>query len=161
GGVISRAVASIPETLARVAGCLEVGGRMIFMKGPDCEDEIDAARTSHEPSFRLSEDHAYEIPGTSHRRRLLVYERLAGDALAGEQKRRPAGHPGPLREISSESNPAFRLCQELLTGRGIRKHRQALLAGPRIVGEVLLKFPDRVDGWLTGGGGDPPPDDRI
>src|SRR5579863_3645942 len=33
-GVITRAVASIPETLDRVANCLEVGGRMIFMKGP-------------------------------------------------------------------------------------------------------------------------------
>src|SRR3954451_3958057 len=35
-GVITRAVASIPETLDRVARCLEPGGRMIFMKGPDC-----------------------------------------------------------------------------------------------------------------------------
>src|SRR3954451_3286220 len=35
-GVITRAVASIPETLDRVAHCLETGGRMIFMKGPDC-----------------------------------------------------------------------------------------------------------------------------
>src|SRR5262245_58704300 len=34
-GVITRAVASIPETLDRVANCLEPGGRMIFMKGPE------------------------------------------------------------------------------------------------------------------------------
>src|SRR5262245_52192750 len=31
-GVITRAVASIPETLDLVAACLEPGGRMIFMK---------------------------------------------------------------------------------------------------------------------------------
>ena len=46
-GVITRAVASIPETLDRVADCLEPGGRMIFMKGPDCDAEIAEARTSH------------------------------------------------------------------------------------------------------------------
>ena len=45
-GVISRAVASIPETLERVATCLEPGGRMIFMKGPGCDDEIAAAGAS-------------------------------------------------------------------------------------------------------------------
>src|SRR3954453_22143905 len=39
-GVITRAVASVPETLDRVANCLEVGGRMFFMKGPECDPEI-------------------------------------------------------------------------------------------------------------------------
>ena len=52
-GVITRAVASIPETLDRVAHCLEPGGRMIFMKGPDCQAEIVEARTTHAETFRL------------------------------------------------------------------------------------------------------------
>src|SRR5262249_15004430 len=76
--VITRAVASVPETLDRVADCLEPGGRMLFMKGPECDAEIDEARLSHAGAFRLAEDHAYRIPGTTHDRRLLVYERLAG-----------------------------------------------------------------------------------
>ena len=42
-GVITRAVASIPETLDRVANCLGPGGRMLFMKGPDCDAEIAEA----------------------------------------------------------------------------------------------------------------------
>ena len=78
-GVITRAVASIPETLDRVANCLEVGGRMIFMKGPDCDAEIAEARTSHAETFRLVLDKAYTIPGTTHDRRLVVYERLEGE----------------------------------------------------------------------------------
>src|SRR4051812_35582365 len=65
-GVITRAVASIPETLDRVANCLETGGRMIFMKGPDCQAEIDEARTSHAESFKLVLDRSYTIPGTPH-----------------------------------------------------------------------------------------------
>ncbi len=35
-GVITRAVASIPETLDRVANCLEAGGGCSSLKEPDC-----------------------------------------------------------------------------------------------------------------------------
>src|SRR4051812_41703213 len=61
-GVITRAVASVPETLDRVANCLAPGGRMLFMKGPDCDSEIAEAKQSHAGSFRLVADHAYQIP---------------------------------------------------------------------------------------------------
>src|SRR3954471_6845744 len=63
-GVITRAVASVPETLDRVANRLAPGGQMLFMKGPDCDSEIAEAGRSHAESFRLVADHAYQIPGT-------------------------------------------------------------------------------------------------
>jgi len=154
-GVITRAVASIPETLTRVAACLEPGGRMIFMKGPDCDDEIALARTSHAESFRFVADHHYQIPGTPHDRRIVVYERLEGEAPDESEAPAYAGH---IREVASESNPTYKLASDLLTGRGIRKHGQALLAGPRIIAEVLEHFADRVEGYLTGSKGEPPPE---
>ena len=163
-GVITRAVATIPETLDRVAGCIEPGGKMIFMKGPDCDDEIHQARRSHAELFRLETDRAYAIPGTSHARRLVIYERTAAEAPSiGEPAPEKgtavavAAYAGPLREVSSASNPAFRLYRDLLTGRGIRKHGQAILAGSRIVAEVLARFPDRAVAWLTDANGPPPP----
>ncbi len=45
-------------------------------------------------------------------------------------------------------------------GRGIRKHGRAILAGSRTVAEVLARFPDRVEAWLTARQGPPPPADR-
>jgi tRNA(Leu) C34 or U34 (ribose-2'-O)-methylase TrmL len=162
-GVITRAVASIPETLDRVANCLESGGRMYFMKGPECDAEIAAALQSHASSFRLIADHAYQIPGTPHDRRLVVYERLAGRIERGEAGRGgpiggwQADYAGPVRDVTSESNPLFKLGRDLLGGRGIRKHGQALVAGPRTVAEVLEHAPGRVDAWLTGSEGPPPP----
>lgn len=149
--VITRAVAAIPETLDRVANCLEPGGAMIFMKGPDCDQEIAQAAESHAGLFRLIADHAYSIPGTTHDRRLVVYERLPGAVEA-----RPE-HDGPVREVSSETNPMFKHCRDLLTGRGIRKSGQALLAGQRPVKEVLDRFAAHVDAWLTEPDGPPPP----
>ncbi|MFO0909419.1 MAG: RsmG family class I SAM-dependent methyltransferase [Isosphaeraceae bacterium] len=156
-GVITRAVASIPETLDRVAGCLQPGGRMLLMKGPECDSEIVEARETHRGSFRLVADHAYTIPGTTHDRRLVVYERL--DAPVERAGETPAErYAGAIREVTSDSNPTYKLCRDVLTGRGIRKHGQALLAGPRQVAEVLEQFPERVEAWVTGATGPPPPE---
>ena len=154
-GVITRAVASIPETLDRVANCIEPGGRMIFMKGPDCEAEVVEARAIHAETFKLVLDRSYQIPGTPHDRRLVVYERLEGDPGA---KGASSAYGGAVRELASESNPSYKLALDLLTGKGVRKHGRALIAGPRVVAEVLDRFPGRVEGWLTDTKGPPPPD---
>ena len=158
-GVISRAVAAIPETLERVAACLEPGGRMIFMKGPGCDPEIAEAERTWGAHFRLASDHAYTIPGTTHDRRLVVYERLDTEASPGAAEARTArAFDGPVREISSESNPTYRLLSDLLTGRGIRKHGRAILAGRRTTDEVQERFADRVVGWITEASGPAPSD---
>ena len=160
-GVVTRAVASIPETFARVAACLEPGGRMIFMKGPGCDPEIDEANRDWSAQFRLEADHAYTIPGTPHDRRVVVYERTDVDPPldSGESAARIAkAFPGRIQEIASESNATFRMLADLLTGRGVRKHERAILAGPKVTAEVAERFPGRVRGWITDAEGPPPPD---
>ncbi|HEV3164535.1 MAG TPA: 16S rRNA (guanine(527)-N(7))-methyltransferase RsmG [Isosphaeraceae bacterium] len=159
-GVITRAVAAIPETLDLVADCLEPGGRMLFMKGPGCDAEIAQAEETHAGAFRLVANHSYTIPGTTHDRRLVVYERLEGRVRSRAAARAPS-YAGPIREVTSETNPTFKVARELLSGRGIRKHGQALLAGTRSITEVLARYRDRVLGWLTGASGPPPPDEHA
>jgi 16S rRNA (guanine(527)-N(7))-methyltransferase RsmG len=159
-GVITRAVASISETLERVGNCLDAGGRMIFMKGPECDVEIAEARDTYAGLFQLAADHAYSIPGTVHNRRLVVYERLEGEFRSGTRATSET-HLGPIREVSSETNPTFKHCRDALAGRGIRKHGQAIIAGPRHVAEVLERFPDRVEAWLTASDGPPPPRESL
>ncbi|QDV32744.1 16S rRNA (guanine(527)-N(7))-methyltransferase RsmG [Tautonia plasticadhaerens] len=161
-GVISRAVATIPETLGRVAYCLRPGGRMIFLKGPDCDPEVAEARQALGEAYRLSGDFADRIPGTEHRRRFVVFERLDAPVVSASM---PEATPplerafsGPAKEVTSASNPSFRLAREVLNGRGIRKHGRALISGRRILSEVVDRFADRVESWLTGPGGDPPPE---
>jgi len=158
-GVITRAVATIPETLERVVNCIKPGGRMLFMKGPDCDAEIKESARSQAETFRLEADHAYNIPGTPHARRLVIYERLETAGPGGETTS-PA-YTGPIREVSSATNATFKLCRDLLGGRGIRKHGQGLLAGARPIAEVLEKFPDAVEGWLTDSKGNPPPREGL
>jgi 16S rRNA (guanine(527)-N(7))-methyltransferase RsmG len=165
-GVISRAVGSISETLDRVASCLAAGGRMIFMKGPGCDDELAEARRSHADRFRLEADHAYEIPGTTHHRRLLVFERSEGEPSRPSRSPRAAAESatvfgGLSREITSVANPGFKRFLDMLSGPGIRKHGEAILAGSRICAEVLARFPEQVLGWLTDNQGPPPPIESI
>lgn len=167
-GVISRAVASIPATLDRVASILSAGGRMIFMKGPGCDAEIEEAKTTHARLFRLAADHAYTIGETTHHRRLVIFERLEGEAER-EMQERPrraiaaasSRFAGSVRDITSSSNATFQRCLDLLSGPGIRKHGEALLAGPRICAEVLSRFRAQVLGWLSGPDGPPPPEESI
>src|SRR5207248_2776453 len=121
---------------------------MLFMKGPACDPEIAQAAETHAGRFRRIADHAYAIPGTPHARRLVVYERLE-DRAAPAPKLLAPGYPGPIREVASAANPTFKLARDVLTGRGLRKHGQALLAGPRPIAEVLARFPDRAAAWLT------------
>jgi len=166
GGVISRAVAPIPETLDRVTTCLAAGARMVFMKGPGCDLEVAEATRSHAGVFRLASDHAYTIPGTPHRRRLVVFERLEGEPAHPRESRSKRTEPavafaGTVREITSASNPTFQRCRDLLGGPGIRKHNEAILAGGRIRAEVVERFAQHVLAWLTGSDGPPPPDESI
>ena len=165
GGVISRAVGPIPETLDRVAGWLSRGSKVIFMKGPGCEAEVAGAVASHDELFRLAADHAYTIPGTTHDRRLLVFERRESEHASVRTPRRASERApefgGRVREIQSEANPNFKRCREVLAGPGIREHGEAILSGARIRSEVLARFSDRVVGWLTDPDGQPPPNEEI
>jgi 16S rRNA (guanine527-N7)-methyltransferase len=169
GGVISRAVGPICEGLDRVAGWLSSGSKVIFMKGPGCDPEVEEAVTSRGELFRFAADHAYTIPGTTHDRRLLVFERLKSELAPGPAVRLPsrsaralgANFAGRAREIESAANPTFQQCRDVLGGAGIRKRGEAILSGARIRSEMLAKYPDRVIGWLTGPEGLPPPDDSL
>lgn len=74
-GIITRALEPIPKTLARVRNCLSPGGKAIFMKGPQCEPEVKEAVESLNAEYALLRDFAYRIPHSTHRRRLIVFEK--------------------------------------------------------------------------------------
>lgn len=155
-GVITRAVETMARTLERVRGCLAPGGKVIFMKGPNCEAELDEVREQRSLTFKLLEDRAYTIPHTSHRRRLVIVERLDEPAYT---RRAVAKARHVVIKIDSEKNATFKDLKKLLGGRGIKKVGRALLAGTKSIGDVLASFPGRCAGWISSGDGQPPPVD--
>ena len=75
-GVITRALADLNQTLEDVSQCLNIGGRVFFMKGPNVDEELEKAHKDWSEFYQLVEDHAYELPKTPHQRRLIVYEKI-------------------------------------------------------------------------------------
>jgi len=153
-GVITRAVETIEKTLERVAGCLARDGLVIFMKGPHCDEEIEQAQARFPGAYTLVVDRPYHIPHTRHARRLVVYRRL-DEPLHSRRARAMEGHS--VRTISSDQNPVFKDLKKMLTGRGIRKAGQALVAGEKQVAEILAVHPDSCLAWVSGHD-QPPPD---
>lgn len=75
-GVITRAVEDISNTLENVINCLELGGKVYFMKGPGVDPEIHQAIEKWGEYYSLDRDIAYELPKTPHQRRLVVFEKF-------------------------------------------------------------------------------------
>lgn len=55
-------------------------------------------------------------------------------------------------EITSAQNPRYKVWQRLLDARGIKKHGQMLIAGRKIINEVLDQFPERALGVILRNG---------
>lgn len=153
-GVITRAVEPIAKTLERISGCLCQDGIAIFMKGPHCDEEVRDAETCGAGAFCLELDRAYEIPNTSHRRRLVVFRRISRPLA---KIRAEAEDLHPTRDIESEQNSLFKGLKKLLSGRGVKKEGKTLVAGTRPVSELLRDFPDQCLAWISRGNDAPPP----
>jgi len=160
GGVITRDLEKIPRTLERVAPLLTGGGKALFMKGPNCEAEIEEARTSWKKVFELEKDLSYSIPNTPLRRRLVIFSKKQSIMVPGTEifsKSEETWRTGPrsgedmcgqVKEIVSPNNPTFKNFLKLLKTRGIRKQGLALLSGVKQVREVLAEFRETCAGII-------------
>ncbi len=153
-GVITRAVGTMAETAARVRNCLVCGGRLIFMKGPDCDREIQEMDRHFRKDYALEKDIHYRIGNTSHRRRLVVFERTS-DPLWSVRAAAMKRHP--VRRIESEHNDIFKDLRRVLTAKGIRKQQSALISGPKQVAETLRDLEGMCLAWVSSGEAEPPP----
>ena len=152
-GIITRAVEAIENTLQRVEGCLEREGLAVFMKGPGCDAEVETAQQKLSNDYHLFRDIAYEIPHTTHKRRLVVFERKSAPLW---QVKETIMANDRFREIESDQNPTFRELKKILSGRGIKKAGKAIAAGKKITAEVLKKRPERCIAWVSAPGHPPP-----
>lgn len=75
-GVITRAVEDVRNTLLNVLSCLQTGGKVFLMKGPNVDPEIEVAKKEVGEFYKLEQDIAYTLPHTTHNRRLLVYKKI-------------------------------------------------------------------------------------
>ena len=75
-GVITRAVEDVRNTLKNVLSCLQTGGRVYLMKGPNVDPELELADKEVGEFYKLVKDIPYILPKTAHKRRLVIYEKV-------------------------------------------------------------------------------------
>ena len=75
-GVVTRAVEDARNTLGNVMNCLQTGGKVYLMKGPNVGSEISVALKHWGEFYKLSQDVAYKLPQTPHERRLIVFQKI-------------------------------------------------------------------------------------
>jgi 16S rRNA (guanine(527)-N(7))-methyltransferase RsmG len=153
-GVITRAVENMAETLKRISGCLDKGGRAIFMKGPRCDPEINEVLEDMGDRYRLVKTWEYDIPHTPHQRRLVVFERLDEPprTMKAKAMKRHSSHV-----IESDQNEIFKDIKKLLTSRGIKKQNRALVSGSKPIDEILKSHPRHCLAWISRGSQHAPP----
>lgn len=85
-GTITRAFETVEKSLPRFGGCLGVGGKAIFMKGPKVAEELTELRNDE---YKVLKNHIYRIPNTPLDRALLVMERIKvpapGESIAAAE----------------------------------------------------------------------------
>jgi 16S rRNA (guanine527-N7)-methyltransferase len=155
-GVITRAVEPMADTLARVAGCLLQDGLVLFMKGPRCDAEIEAAVPAFSSDYELVADNAYRILQTPHRRRLVVFRRRVAPVQA--RVAAPSVDKHRTRVIESENNAIFKELKKLHGGRGVKKQGQTLVCGGRLTDEILERWPRLCRAWISSGDRIAPPE---
>ncbi len=75
-GVITRAVEEMANTVGNVQNCLQVGGKIYFMKGPNVDIEFPQFERQWSEWFAIDGDYAYSLPKTSNERRLVVVRKI-------------------------------------------------------------------------------------
>jgi len=73
--VITRALEHIAPTLSRIASYMPVGGKALFLKGPQCGQEITEAQETMKGVFKMLSDVHYTLPNSHEHRRLVIFER--------------------------------------------------------------------------------------
>lgn len=102
-GAITRAVEDISNTLNNVSNCLQVGGRVYFMKGPGVDPEIEAAKKIWSKYYKLIQNTIYQLPQTSQDRRLVIYEKIANLPLTDTTDTADTAETEPTNTTETET----------------------------------------------------------
>jgi 16S rRNA (guanine527-N7)-methyltransferase len=79
-GLITRAVETALSTLKNAVNCVNVGGKIILMKTPGIDGELEEARREMGHIFELTENVDYRLGPTSHERKLVAFTKIKPSA---------------------------------------------------------------------------------
>ena len=142
---ITRDFEPAPASLIRASAIIPPGGRVYLMKGPAVDQELRESEELPEwLDFELEDDRAYVLGRSGLRRRLITWRKKEGAARLAQLA--PSFR---ITEIASRENPRYKNWLKALTGRGLKKNGQALIAGRKFIREILAANPGRAAGLIA------------
>ena len=135
-GAITRALETADNTLSRIKHFIPAGGKVILMKGPKADNDIKTLSRESSLNYEISDNIPYSIPGTGHRRKLIVFNKAVSTykktyrILKDEDE--TMGHV-----ISSESNKIYKEFKKLTLVNGIKQYGKAILSGKKIITDFI------------------------
>ncbi len=135
-GAVTRALESVDATLERVRHFMPEKGLVLFMKGDNIEEDLSGISPENLGHYSLAEIKKYTLPGTTHRRRLLIYEKTNSSVIKTYRiflnEKETTGAP-----VTSPENKKFKSLKKLLSPKGIRGSGMALISGKKILADVI------------------------
>ncbi len=150
--VITRAFESIKDTAIRTDSSLEKEGLLIFLKGPNCEEEIQ--QMNHK-NFELILNYDYALPmiqGDDIRtskdiRKLLIYRKKISRKYFHDpfyRKYFKITEKIYIKNISSPQNETYKFIKKLFHSKEIQKTGKTIICGEKIINEFMNHFPQNL-----------------
>lgn len=140
-GLITRAFETVDTTMSR-ARFLPPRGQLIFLKGPGADEDIAGIGDENQKAFTLKNDIHYSLPGTTHERRLLVFEKASSSQsrsfLLSENPYMTAGV-----NVRSSENKNFKLLKKAVAPGGLKKTSMTMVCGKKQICDVHHGDPSR------------------
>jgi len=133
--VVTRALEDAEGTLTRVSHFLPAGGRVFFMKGPGAEDDLKALSKENLDRYDLEQNRSYTLRDDNDRCLLVFQKKSDTPAKLFPIMKNIEETAG--QAITSGDNKTYKALKKLTTSEGIRKNRQTLASGHRIVKEIF------------------------
>lgn len=118
--VITRAVENMADTMRHSMGNTTNSALYVFMKGPNCDDEISEMTQSN--LYQLRMDESYTLPDSNDQRRLVVWQK--NENCQNEI-------------IASKDNAIYKSLKQLNQSKYIKKQNMCLVSGSKIIKELL------------------------
>jgi 16S rRNA (guanine(527)-N(7))-methyltransferase RsmG len=141
-GVITRALESVDKTLSRISHFLPKDGRVILMKGPGVDAELEGISEENLQSFEMLQDTGYTLPGTNYKRRILIYRKTSSKTkLTYRIFRDQEENIGSA--ITSRENRFYREIKKLTDVDGLKKYGKVIISGKKQISEAMRDFPEQ------------------
>ncbi|MBN1501875.1 MAG: 16S rRNA (guanine(527)-N(7))-methyltransferase RsmG [Spirochaetes bacterium] len=140
-GIITRAFEEINLTLDRAGKFLKTGGKIIFLKGPGVDEDLRKISPENMKNFKCTQDIDYSIPGTSHNRRIVVYEKT------GTYREKTFLMMNEFRfesyAITSPENTKYKSYKKII--QKPKGSQLTAVSGKKLILELVSKFPEKCD----------------